>query len=253
MNGVSLVGVSQKLAAEALSSCAVNPETSVVHFVLAREKSPPLNLETLVADENQNLPLSSVPQDQPTMDARVANQDPMAVQEPLIPPIEGNSPPLLLAPSMLHCGESTAFIPLSPLESEIRLNLTDLPESVLIKISSYLSTEDYISLSNVSESFYQVLVKNLSELPEPESNLYPTPLDGGLNPPNKNGDNPVNKTPQILENGKSLKHGLENLGDENIGTMLGLGAKRRMDRVGPPGMTQHLIRPIHPQGLRSCI
>lgn len=247
MNGVSLVGVSQKLAAEALSSCAVNPETSVVHFVLAREKSPPLNLETLVADENQNLPLSSVPQDQPTMDARVANQDPIAVKEPLIPPIEGNSPPLLLAPSMLHCGESTAFIPLSPLESEIRLNLTDLPESVLIKISSYLSTEDYISLSNVSESFYQVLVKNLSELPEPESNLYPTPLDGGLNPPNEN------KTPQILENGKSLKHGIENLGDENIGTILGLGAKRRIDRVGPPGMTQHLIRPIHPQGLRSCI
>jgi len=37
VNGVSLVGVSQKLAAEALSNCAVNPTTGIVHFVLARE------------------------------------------------------------------------------------------------------------------------------------------------------------------------------------------------------------------------
>jgi len=36
VNGVSLVGVSQKLAADTLSSCMVNPENSSVHFVLAR-------------------------------------------------------------------------------------------------------------------------------------------------------------------------------------------------------------------------
>jgi hypothetical protein len=40
VNGVSLVGVSQKLAADTLSSCMVNPETGVVHFVLARAPEP---------------------------------------------------------------------------------------------------------------------------------------------------------------------------------------------------------------------
>lgn len=38
VNGVSLVGVSQKLAAETLSSCAINPETGLVQFLVAREK-----------------------------------------------------------------------------------------------------------------------------------------------------------------------------------------------------------------------
>jgi len=48
VNGVSLVGVSQKLAAESLSSCAINPDTGVVQFLVAREKpkkspeAPPL-------------------------------------------------------------------------------------------------------------------------------------------------------------------------------------------------------------------
>lgn len=36
VNGISLVGVSQKLAAQTLSNCAVCPETGTVHFVLAR-------------------------------------------------------------------------------------------------------------------------------------------------------------------------------------------------------------------------
>merc|ERR1711953_15010 len=35
-NGISLVGVSQKLAAQTLSNCAISPETGTVHFVLAR-------------------------------------------------------------------------------------------------------------------------------------------------------------------------------------------------------------------------
>lgn len=39
VNGISLVGVSQKLAAQTLSNCAICPETGTVHFVLAR---PPL-------------------------------------------------------------------------------------------------------------------------------------------------------------------------------------------------------------------
>merc|ERR1712083_529681 len=42
VNGISLVGVSQKLAAQTLSNCAICPETGIVHFVLAR---PPLENE----------------------------------------------------------------------------------------------------------------------------------------------------------------------------------------------------------------
>jgi len=48
VNGISLVGVSQKLAAQTLSNCAICPETGTVHFVLGRPKS----------DQNeQDLPL----------------------------------------------------------------------------------------------------------------------------------------------------------------------------------------------------
>jgi len=39
VNGISLVGVSQKLAAQTLSNCAICPDTGIVHFVLARPKS----------------------------------------------------------------------------------------------------------------------------------------------------------------------------------------------------------------------
>merc|ERR1711962_1184299 len=39
VNGISLVGVSQKLAAQTLSNCAISPETGTVHFVLARPRS----------------------------------------------------------------------------------------------------------------------------------------------------------------------------------------------------------------------
>jgi len=42
VNGISLVGVSQKLAAQTLSNCAICPETGTVHFVLAR---PPKDVE----------------------------------------------------------------------------------------------------------------------------------------------------------------------------------------------------------------
>jgi len=52
VNGISLVGVSQKLAAQTLSNCAICPETGTVHFVLAR---PPLeNGELLEKSEQAN-------------------------------------------------------------------------------------------------------------------------------------------------------------------------------------------------------
>jgi len=38
VNGISLVGVSQKLAAQTLSNCAICPETGTVQFVLARPR-----------------------------------------------------------------------------------------------------------------------------------------------------------------------------------------------------------------------
>jgi len=39
VNGISLVGVGQKLASQTLSNCAICPETGTVHFVLGRPKS----------------------------------------------------------------------------------------------------------------------------------------------------------------------------------------------------------------------
>jgi len=53
VNGISLVGVSQKLAAQTLSNCAICPETGTVHFVLAR---PPLeNEEALEMSDQANV------------------------------------------------------------------------------------------------------------------------------------------------------------------------------------------------------
>jgi len=54
VNGISLVGVSQKLAAQTLSNCAICPETGTVHFVLARpplENGEPLEKANLEAPE----------------------------------------------------------------------------------------------------------------------------------------------------------------------------------------------------------
>jgi len=51
VNGISLVGVSQKLAAQTLSNCAICPETGTVHFVLARP--PPGNEESSEADDSK--------------------------------------------------------------------------------------------------------------------------------------------------------------------------------------------------------
>lgn len=44
VNGVSLVGVGQKVAASSLSNCSVLPETDTVHFLLARPKPEVLDL-----------------------------------------------------------------------------------------------------------------------------------------------------------------------------------------------------------------
>merc|ERR1712223_991900 len=51
VNGISLVGVSQKLAAKTLSNCAICPETGTVHFVLARP--PPGNEDSSEADASK--------------------------------------------------------------------------------------------------------------------------------------------------------------------------------------------------------
>merc|ERR1712222_316585 len=45
VNGISLVGVSQRFAAQTLSKCAISPETGTVHFVLARQDETDENQE----------------------------------------------------------------------------------------------------------------------------------------------------------------------------------------------------------------
>jgi len=54
VNGVSLVGVSQKLAAQTLSHCAISPETGTVHFVLARPRVPEPEVEQTETSETSN-------------------------------------------------------------------------------------------------------------------------------------------------------------------------------------------------------
>jgi len=74
VNGISLVGVSQKLAAQTLSNCAICPETGTVHFVLARpplengeplEKSGQANLEASekASGKQENLATNTLDQD----------------------------------------------------------------------------------------------------------------------------------------------------------------------------------------------
>lgn len=46
VNGISLVGVSQKLAAQTLSNCAISPDTGTVHFVLARPRGAGAEADT---------------------------------------------------------------------------------------------------------------------------------------------------------------------------------------------------------------
>ena len=60
VNGVSLVGVSQKFAAQTLSNCAISPETGTVHFVLARpeqdemeQKEEDCNTKKMKCDETE--------------------------------------------------------------------------------------------------------------------------------------------------------------------------------------------------------
>jgi len=55
VNGISLVGVSQKLAAQTLSNCAICPETGTVHFVLAR---PPKDVEETSEKKLENIDTS---------------------------------------------------------------------------------------------------------------------------------------------------------------------------------------------------
>jgi hypothetical protein len=76
VNGISLVGVSQKLAAQTLSNCAICPETGTVHFVLAR---PPTDLGKTDASNNGE---SSV----------VGRSDDTDEREPTAPTVKVNEP-----------------------------------------------------------------------------------------------------------------------------------------------------------------
>lgn len=75
VNGISLVGVSQKLAAQTLSNCAICPETGTVHFVLARP--PPGNEDSSEADD------SKAAKDQDKASTRSKDQDKASKDEEL--------------------------------------------------------------------------------------------------------------------------------------------------------------------------
>merc|ERR1711994_769261 len=75
VNGISLVGVSQKLAAQTLSNCAICPETGTVHFVLARP--PPGNEDSSEADD------SKAAKDQDKALTRSKDQDKASKEEEL--------------------------------------------------------------------------------------------------------------------------------------------------------------------------
>merc|ERR1712047_69716 len=70
--GIPLVGVSQKLAAQTLSNCAICPETGTVHFVLARP--PPGNEDSSEAE---------APKDQDKALTRSKDQDKASKDEEL--------------------------------------------------------------------------------------------------------------------------------------------------------------------------
>jgi len=56
VNGISLVGVSQKLASQTLSNCAICPDTGTVHFVLARPPKDALeNSKDVLEDSKDSL------------------------------------------------------------------------------------------------------------------------------------------------------------------------------------------------------
>jgi len=199
VNGVSLVGVSQKLAAEALSSCAVNPETGVVHFVLARPPQPP----------------PAQPQDDPNLQHADINGNVVDAAGPnLKPPAAGVAEPnhpsdLPVLPAAI-CGESNAFIPRTeeassaptsgaeveglasaqqrsvnsgpspPSGGVVAPSLSDLPGSLLVHLASYLTDRrDRISLSRVNSSFYTILKEYLPK----GNNLTPSSPRGQDLPP----------------------------------------------------------------------
>jgi len=189
VNGVSLVGVSQKLAAEALSSCAVNPETGVVHFVLARAPPQPQDDANLKqADINGNVV------EDPTLKPDVVAPNPLASDLPVLPAalcgetnafIPRTDAPTSLeettAPTSLEKGSVTAQQPVNSegLTPHVS-SLSDLPGPLLVQLASYLTDRrDRISLSRVNSSFYATLKEYLPQ----GHNLYPSPRGHDLPPP----------------------------------------------------------------------
>jgi len=172
VNGVSLVGVSQKLAADTLSSCMVNPETGVVHFVLARQPEPEANES---GDTVSELPKQKMTDGRvkPLAPRRLTRKDSLSTDD------ESLSPPG--SPAIAHSGTSEAFIPcgddpsssnnssgssstvyrissekVAPSTNCAAINLSELPVPGLLKnICPYLeSKEDRSSLATaLNKSF----------------------------------------------------------------------------------------------------
>ena len=200
MNGISLVGVSQKLAAEALSSCAINPDTGVVNFVLAREKEQ--------VEELANRNLSPEQPNLAPVDPNSASMDPSLKPEPSEAVADTSSSPssptlseslteeslepsapleppvsLILTPASLS-GESKVFIPV-PAPAPPPISLSELPPDLILRIARLLCPKDRSRLRTVNKSFSAALT---NAGPVVLTNDGPAISSGGQTAPSSCGD-----------------------------------------------------------------
>jgi len=173
VNGVSLVGVSQKIASEALASCMVNPDTGFVNFVLARSPEQQKSASETLPEEAPSLtPEGGEPaspggvQNPPAADNLLT--DDCKVAEALLPHHSGTGEafiPSVPTPA-LPCGDAAPT--LTPPSSEGTTGegaqaptLSDLPLNVFELLASrYLSPTDSRSLAAVNKSFYHAVNKH---------------------------------------------------------------------------------------------
>jgi len=165
VNGVSLVGVSQKIASEALASCMVNPDTGFVNFVLARSLKQQKSDSDNLSQESSVTPGGETAAAEAPAAADNLLTDDCVAAEALLPH---------------HSGTVEAFIPSAPppalpsgdaASGAHAPSLSDLPLNVFSLLASrYLSPADRCSLAAVNKSFYQAVNKHkfiLSASPPP--------------------------------------------------------------------------------------
>jgi len=161
VNGTSLVGVSQKVAADALSSCAVNPETGLVHFTLARERDACKAEEPAMATESEKA--TAARENPPAATRKIRENSPAAVKMPAncSPAVAGELTPAVIT------GAATSFMPVAQQKRLFNppTSLSELPAPLIVKIAGHLAPRDRVSLTLVNKSFYQALNGDDTVLP----------------------------------------------------------------------------------------